>query len=154
MTAAMFQRVLVAVDDSPAALAAARAAIDIAARTGAHLRFVHVTSDGELLRALAEQGRDGHLAARRNKAAVALLDHVGAEAERAGIQAERQHLHGDPAAIVLAAVGDWGADLLVIGRSNIRGAGRPYVGSVTRHVLELVDIPVLVVPHPIVPHPR
>ena len=47
MTAAMFHKVLVAVDDSPAALAAARAANDIAARTGAHLRFVHVTSDGE-----------------------------------------------------------------------------------------------------------
>lgn len=148
MTAAMFHRILVAVDDSAAALAAARAAIDVAVRTGAHLRFVHVTSDGELVRALADQGRDRHLAARRNKAAVALLDHVGAEAERAGIQAETKHLHGDPAAIVLAAVSDWGADLLVIGRSDIRGAGRPYVGTVTRHVLELVDIPVLVVPRP------
>lgn len=148
MTANMFHRVLVAVDDSPAALAAARAAIDVAVRTGAHLRFVHVTSDGELLRALADRGRDSQLATRRNNAAVALLDHVGAEAERAGIQAETKHLEGDPAAIVLAEVSDWGADLLVVGRSDIRGAGRPYVGTVTRHVLELVDIPVLVVPRP------
>jgi nucleotide-binding universal stress UspA family protein len=148
MTALMFHRVLVAVDDSPAALAAARAAVDVAMRTGADLRFVHVTSDGELLRALADRGRDSQLASRRNKAAVALLDHVAAEAERAGFQAETKHLEGDPAAIVLAEVSDWGADLLVIGRSDIRGAGRPYVGTVTRHVLELVDIPVLVVPRP------
>ena len=35
---------------------------------------------------------------------------------------------------------DWGAALLVIGRSDVRGAGRPYVGTVTRNVLELVDI--------------
>ncbi len=148
MTAPTFHRVLVAVDDSPAALAAARAAIDVAVRTGAHLRFLHVTSDGELLRALADRGRDSELTTRRNKAAMALLDHVGAEAERAGIQAETKHLEGDPAAIVLAEVCNWGADLLVIGRSDIRGAGRPYVGTVTRHVLELVDIPVLVVPRP------
>jgi nucleotide-binding universal stress UspA family protein len=148
MTVPTFHKVLVAVDDSPAALAAARAAVDFATRTGAHLRFVHVTSDGELLRALAESGRDSQLATRRNKAAVALLRHVGAVAERAGIQAETKHLEGDPAAAVLAEVSDWRADLLVIGRSDVRGAVRPYVGTVTRHVLELVDIPVLVVPRP------
>ncbi|MFZ1179340.1 MAG: universal stress protein [Mycobacterium sp.] len=148
MTTRMFHKVLVAVDDSPAALAAARAAVDFAARTGAQLRFVHVTSDGKLLRALANRGHDSELATRRNKAAMALLRHVGAEAERAGIQAETKHLEGDPAASVLAEVSDWGAALLVIGRSDVRGAGRPYVGTVTRHVLELVDIPVLVVPRP------
>jgi nucleotide-binding universal stress UspA family protein len=143
-----FHKVLVAVDDSPAALAAARAGIDFAVGVRAHLRFVHVTSDGEVLRALADRGRDNQLATRRNKAAVALLHHVGAEAERAGIRAETKQLNGDPAAMVLAEASDWGADLLVIGRSDVRGAGRPYVGTVTRHVLELVDIPVLVVPRP------
>jgi len=148
MTHPMFQRVLVAVDDSPAALAAARAAIEFAMRTGARLRFVHVTSDGEVLRALADRGYESQLATRRNKAAVALLHHVGAEAERAGIPVETKHLKGDPAAMVLAEVSDWDATLLVIGRSDVRGAGRPYVGTVTRHVLELVDIPVLVVPRP------
>lgn len=148
MTAPMFHKVLVAVDDSPAALAAARAATEFAVRTGAQLRFVHVTSDGALLRALADRGHNNQLTTRRTKAAVALLHHVGAEAERAGIPAETKHLKGDPAAMVLAEVSDWGAALLVIGRSDVRGAGRPYVGTVTRHVLELVDIPVLVVPRP------
>jgi nucleotide-binding universal stress UspA family protein len=144
----MFHKVLVAVDDSPAALAAARAAIDFALRSGARLRFVHVTRDGEVLRALGTKGGDSQLTTRRNKAAAALLRHVGAEAERAGVPAETKHLNGDPAAMVLAEESEWGADLLVIGRSDVRGAGRPYVGTVTRHVLELVDIPVLVVPRP------
>ena len=148
MTAPMFDKVLVAVDDSPAALAAVRAAVDIAARTGAHLRFVHVTSDGEIVRALANMGRDSELATRRNKAAESLLQHVGAEAERAGVRAEMTHLEGDPAALLLTEASDWGADLLVIGRSDVRGTGRPYVGAVTRKVLELVDTPVLVVPRP------
>ena len=146
MTAPMFGKVLVAVDDSPAALAAVRAAVDIAARTGAHLRFVHVTSDCAIVRALASMGRDSELATRRNKAAESLLQHVGAEAERAGVRAEMTHLEGDPAALLLTEASNWGADLLVIGRSDVRGTGRPYVGAVTRKVLELVDTPVLVVP--------
>ncbi|MGB5151612.1 MAG: universal stress protein [Mycobacterium sp.] len=148
MTAPMFGKVLVAVDDSPAALAAVRAAIEIAVHTDAHLRFVHVTSDGEIVNALASMGRDGELATRRNRAAESLLQHVGAEAERAGVRAEVIHLEGDPAALLLTEASNWGADLLVIGRSDVRGTGRPYVGTVTRKVLELVDTPVLVVPLP------
>ena len=148
MTEPMLYKILVAVDDSPAAFAAARAAVDIAARTGAHLRFVHVTSDGELVHALTRMGRDSELATRRHKAAVSLLHHVCAAAERAGVPAETTHLTGDPAALLLTEATNWGADLLVIGRSDVRGAGRPYVGMVTRKVLELVDTPVLVVPCP------
>ncbi len=148
MTTPMFGNVLVAVDDSTAALAAVRAAIEIAMRTGAHLRFVHVTSDGEIVNALASMGRNGELATRRNRAAESLLQHVGAEAERAGVRAEVIHLKGDPAALLLTEASTWPADLLVIGRSDVRGTGRPYVGAVTRKVLELVDTPVLVVPRP------
>ena len=148
MTAPMLHRVLVAVDDSPAALAAARIAVDIAARTGAHLRLVHITSDGEIVRALASMGRDSELATRRNIAAESLLQHVAAEAERAGVRAEVTHLEGDPAALLLTEATNWGADLVVIGRSDVRGTGRPYVGTVTRKVLELIDTPVLVVPRP------
>ena len=58
------------------------------------------------------------------------------------------HLEGDPAALLLTEATNWGADLVVIGRSDVRGTGRPYVGTVTRKVLELVDTPVLVVPRP------
>ena len=99
MTAPLFQKILVAVDDSPASLAAGRAAVHLAARTGARLRFVHVTGDGELVRALTRMGRDNELATRRSKAAAALLHHVSAEAERADVQAETTILEGDPAAL-------------------------------------------------------
>lgn len=149
MTAPVFYKILIAVDDSPAALAAGRAAVHLAARTGARVRFVHVTDDGELVRALTRMGRDSELATRRSKAAAALLRHVSAEAERADVQAEATILEGDPAALVLAEASNWDADLIVIGRSDIRGLGRhPFVGTVTRKVLELAEIPVMVVPRP------
>ncbi|NGP04517.1 universal stress protein [Rhodococcus sp. 14C212] len=148
MTDSVFDKILVAVDDSPAALAAVRSAIDLASRTGARIRFVHVISNGELVRALSRMGRDSELATRRSKAAASLLRHVGAQAERAGVRAEATSLNGDPAALLLEETSEWGGDLIVIGRSDVRGAGRPYVGTVTRKVLELAEVPVLIVPRP------
>jgi len=47
---------------------------------------------------------------------------------------------------VLAAATQWGADLIVMGRSDKRPTGRPYVGSQTEHLLEFTDTPVVVVP--------
>lgn len=148
MTGHQFHRILVAVDDSPAALTAVSAAVDLAVRTGACLRFVHVIGDGELVRGLERLGRDGKVAAERSGAAVSLLRHVSAEAERAGVQVDSLRLTGAPGALLLRAARDWNADLVIIGRSDLRGAGRAYVGAVTREVLEFSEAPVLVVPRP------
>ena len=141
-----FRRILVAVDDSPAALAAVRTAVALAVSTEGCLRFVHVVGDGVLLRGLERLGRDGELAATRSGAASSLLRHVCAEAERAGVQADSLRLAGEPGALLLRAARVWDADLVVIGRSDARGAGSAYVGTVAREVLEFSDAPVLVVP--------
>lgn len=146
MTSRPFTRILVAVDDSPAGLAAAQVAVDLAAPTGATVRFVHVIGDGELVRALQTLGHDGALATARSAAADSLLRHVAGVAERAGVPAETSSLSGEPAALLLGAAQHWDADLVVMGRSDVRGPGRPYVGSVTREVLEFSEAPVLVVP--------
>lgn len=142
----MFSRILVGVDDSPAALGAARVAIDLAALCHAHLRFVHVIADGELVRALARLGHDGEMDATRSSAADSLLRHVVAEAHRAGVRADTAGLSGEPAALLLAVAREWDADLVVLGRSDLRRAGLGYVGAVTREVLEFSETAVLVVP--------
>lgn len=148
MSAWAARRILVAVDDSPAALAATRVAVDLAVETGAHVRFVHVLVDGELVRALTATRPEARLGERRSRSAQSLLDHVVTQAHREGIEADGVSLEGDPARLILDQVRSWGADLIVIGRSDVRGTGRPYVGTVTRHVLEFSDDPVLVVPRP------
>ncbi len=126
-------------------------AVDLAASTGARIRFVHVIGDGELIRALARLGHDGQMAATRRSAAESLLRHITAEAHRAGVQADTASLTGAaPAALLLGAARDWDADLFVIGRSDVRRTGRAYVGAVTRGVLEFSETPVLVVPVPVV----
>jgi nucleotide-binding universal stress UspA family protein len=148
MTPPMFGRMVVAVDDSAGALTAVHVAVEVALLTGGLIRFVHVIGDGELVRALGTMGRDGKLAATRSQSADALLRHVHAEAHGAGVRAETVSLTGHPAGLLLSEARQWGADVIIMGRSNVRGAGRAYVGAVTREVLEFSETPVLVVPQP------
>jgi nucleotide-binding universal stress UspA family protein len=146
MTSQVFTRILVAVDDSPAALAAVHAAVELALLGGGRIRFVHVIGDGDLVRALSRIGHEDRLDAKRDQAAASLLRHVSAAADRAGVLAETATVTGEPAGLLLAAARDWDAQIVVMGRSDVRGPGRAYVGSVTRAVLEFSEVPVLVVP--------
>lgn len=143
----MITRILTAVDDSPAALTAARAAVDLAAQLGARVRVVNVLRDGALGDTLAAVSGDPRVGERRGVAAASVLGHVARLARRAGLQVETCQLHGEPARRILAEARGWHADLVVIGRSNqARRAGAPYVGGETAHVLEFAEQPVLVVP--------
>jgi nucleotide-binding universal stress UspA family protein len=148
MTSPGFARILVAVDDSLAALAAVRVAVGLAAATGARVRFVSVISDGVLARALTTPGSGVSVEERLVSAAESVLRHASAEAGRADVPAETACLQGQPASVLLDEGKAWAADLIVIGRSDVRAPGRAYVGTVTRHVLELAERPVLVVPRP------
>lgn len=139
------QRVLVAVADSPASLAAARAAVTLAARLGAQVRVVHVVADGVLLDTLTRAGV-GAPAERRETAGDALLRHVAELAERAGVPVTTVLLEGEVGSCVLDVAREWRADLVVLGRTTRRGAGDPFIGVEAQRVLEFSDAPVLVVP--------
>jgi nucleotide-binding universal stress UspA family protein len=141
------RRLLVAVDDSAAALRAVDIAVRLAATTGAEVRFVHVTGDGALRRALSPSG-EGELPDRVGRGVEALLDHVAGRARQAGVACSVGSLFGEPEAEVVTEARAWGADLVVIGRSQSGAVGQPYVGHVTRHILEFSEAPVLVVPRP------
>lgn len=122
------RRILAAIDDSAPALAAAAYAAELARTLGAELHFVTVV----------EEGRD----------ATVILHHVRSMAEHAGVTPEVSAVTDGkhPYEVLLAAATSWGADLVVMGRSDKRRTGRPYVGSQTENVLEFTEVPVLVVP--------
>lgn len=123
----MIERILVAVDDSAPALAATSFAAELARTVSAELRCI----------AVVEPGRDPDV----------ILRHVAALARIADVEASTEAIAGSqPFEVVLAAAADWGADVIVMGRSDKRPTGRPYVGSQTEHVLEFTDVPVIVVP--------
>jgi len=145
----VIRRVLVAVDDSPASLAAARLAVELAATWNASLRAVSVVGDhlvDERLAAVLGPPEPEPLARRRENAASAVLRHLARLAEQSGVPIETRQLDGEPAAVILDEARRWPADLVVLGRSDRHGAGEPYIGAQTRQVLEFADRPVLVVP--------
>lgn len=146
----MIERILVAVDDSPPALRAARVAIALAAALGGRLLLVHVVADSDVASTLEESVGPG-VAERRNGAAAALFRHVQRLARDAGVESETVELHGEPAHQILRQARTWPAELVVLGRGLERGVGGPYVGRVARIVLEYAEQPVLVVPASDVP---
>ena len=124
----MLKRILVAVDDSAPALAAAELAIELGQEPLTELHFVTVTEEG--------------------RTTDAILRHVATLASRAGLSPTCTAIPngGNPFEHLLAAAHDWNAELVMIGCSDKRRPGAPYVGSQTEHLLEFTDIPVLVVP--------
>lgn len=123
----MIERILVAVDDSPPALAASALAIELAAGLHSQLHLVTV-ADGS--------GSAAALKHVTNLAKAAQLEPVTTVADRL-----------QPFEALLRIASDWNADMIVMGRSDRRRPGAPHVGSQTEHLLEFSDIPVVVAPY-------
>jgi len=140
-------RILVAVDDSADSFSAARVAIQLAARLGGRLRVLHVSADHLLSATISTASAVADAPQRRAVAATGLLARVSELAAVAGVEVETELGEGEVGPAVVAAAEAWGADLVVLGRAAHHVGGAPYVGSQTRYVLELADLPVLVVPH-------
>lgn len=146
----MITKILLAVDDSPAGLAAARVAAQLAQTCRAELRAVTVLLDGLLEAELVVIGGQSEssaaLRARRGGGQSALLHRVRQIGRAHHVEPQTAALLGQPAPTILADARAYRPDVIVIGRSDRRRAGEPYVGSEVRHVLEFADVPVLVVP--------
>jgi nucleotide-binding universal stress UspA family protein len=146
----MIARILLAVDDSPAGLAAADVALSLAQTCGADVRAVTVLLDGPFDARLASGASSGEapqaIRARRGGGQTALLRHVATLGLKHDVVPQTVALVGSPAPAILAEARDYQPDVIVIGRSGGRRSGEPYVGSEVRHVLEFADQPVLVVP--------
>lgn len=140
----MITRILVAVDDSPAALAAARCAVALATDLRCDLLAVTVLRDHLFDQQIAAS--PGQVRERREQAATATLRHVRKLAQDAGVRVETVRLSGTPVTEVLGLARRSAADLVVISRASRTGPGAPYIGSEAQRMLEFSDVPVLVVP--------
>ncbi len=139
-------RIVVAVTDSPQSLRAARAAIALAASTSARLLVATVIQDGMVARALARASTEGQGEERLRTSADALLRHVERMAASDGVRADTLELAGEPAAQIAAEARRWSADLIVVGRRDQVGPSLPALGRVAQQLIELTEVPVLVVP--------
>jgi nucleotide-binding universal stress UspA family protein len=139
-----YRRILAAVDDSPAGLGAARAAIELAGVLGATVRALTVLSDHVLAGRLSTRSVDPE--ARMAAGGRSVLAWTAQLARRADVPCETVERDGEPFRGILDEADRWDADLIVMGRSDRRGPSSPYLGSETAHVLEFTDLPVLVIP--------
>jgi nucleotide-binding universal stress UspA family protein len=137
-----FSRVLVAVDDSPAALNALVVALDAALEWGSTVRVVTVTEDTDLGRRLGAPESVSEIADSGRH----LLEHVRSLAEQRSLVIQSERLSGEPFREILQDARSWEASLIVMGRSDRAGPASPYLGSEVEHVLEFSEVPVLVVP--------
>ncbi|MBK9181002.1 MAG: universal stress protein [Acidimicrobiales bacterium] len=142
----MVERLLLAVDDSPAALAATRVALALAAGWGATVRVVNVVRDGALADAIDEIRPDGGAEERLTEAGASMLAYVVRQAVEAGVEVHAVQRVGEAFRCILDEALAWDAAVIVMGRGDRRGPASPYVGSVVEHVLEFTERPVLVVP--------
>lgn len=142
----MIERILLAIDDSPDSLAAARTAIGLAAALAAPLLVVHVRRNHTLDAAVAAAAARPEATVRRERSEEAILARMAALAREAGVQVETRLLDGHVGAQVLEVARAWEADVVVLGRSARAHGHEPYVGPHTRHVLEFAEQAVLVVP--------
>lgn len=139
--------VLVAINDSPAAFAAAEAAIAFATQLGANLHVVTIVDPTS--NPIGNHQTDiARLAVQREAEADSILTHVVALGAKTGLAATSSRRTGTVAAEILNEARAVGADMIVMASVDRPGHAIPKVGSHTMRVLEFATVPVLVVPGP------
>jgi nucleotide-binding universal stress UspA family protein len=125
-----FHQILVALDGAPAASAAARDAVDLAARDGASVFFAHVVEAQDQAEALA-----------------AAMSQARAYALAAGVASDAAILHGDPVDALLICAETCHAGAIAVGAHD-RTSSFFGIGSVAEALVRMSPIPVLVSPLP------
>ena len=147
----MFQRIMIAIDDSDLSRRALAEAIRLAALYGASLHIVHAV-EGDLGKTLGAQGAALAHGAAFDQAllgqAHALLDKAAADAIAEGVTATQHLLSAaadDATDQVAAEVSAHSADLLIVGSHGRRGLSRLLQGSVAESLLRKIEISVFIV---------
>ncbi|MBA2961564.1 MULTISPECIES: universal stress protein [Ramlibacter] len=145
----MFQRILVATDDSELSRKAIQAAIGLASTHKAELYVLHVVPryptayfEGAVVLAPDDVAR---VEKQWSEAGQQLVDGITREAQAAGVTAKSLLVHSDAVAeAVIAAARKQECDLIVMASHGRRGMQRVLLGSETQHVLTHSSTPVLV----------
>ena len=137
----MYENILVPVDGSDASLDALDEAVALAAEQDARLNVLYVV---ETAAASGISGMD--VLSAMEEAGEHAITQASERVREAGLDVDEQHVvHGVPHQSILAAVEEWGVDLVVMGTHGRTGLGRFLLGSVTEKVVRLSPVPVLTV---------
>lgn len=156
----MYQRILVAVDDSSISRKAFSEALSLAKAFSANLHLIHV------ILPVTQEYQDASLIAfsggfypggmdqviketwsKMEETGLSLLLDFCDQAKQAGVHAELTQKVGQPEREIVNFAQDWGADLIAIGSHGRRGLNELVLGSVSNYVLHHVSCSVLLI-HP------
>lgn len=129
------RRMLVAIDESPAAKGALDLAAEWASGHEAEVRFVRVAEE----RRHRQSDREAHV----RQPAVHPEIHLVVSGSTLGAR-NRQLVHG-----IAEAARDFGADVIVLGFDRPRLAGHRLARSLREQVMRVSELPVLVAPKPL-----
>ena len=137
-------KILIAVDGSPASDAAVRSGLGFAASENAAVLFVHVAPELDAVPG-AMFGTTGAIRHELSANDRVSLDAALDAAEADGVAANGRLLVGEPAEEIVAFADSAGVDLIVVGSRRLGAVGRVLLGSVSGGVLRESRGPVLVV---------
>lgn len=143
---ARFERIVVGLDGSPDALAAAAFAAALASRVGAEVIGVHAMG---LLEAWGDDFTSGkHLPESRARIRAQLEGTWRQPFVDKGVPHRVELRDGNAVHVLLTAAEELGADLIVIGSKGAGGLAEQLMGSTSTQITERAAIPVVVVPGP------
>lgn len=148
----MYEHILVATDGSELAEKGVDAGIELAEKTGGELFFVTVTSlmpsYGITAGAEWSAGPGSFEDFRREmeSGAKTILDAAIGKAEAANVKAQGLHRENQVAAEgIIAAAKEYQADIIIISSHGRSGVHKLLLGSQTSELMQLSDLPVLVI---------
>jgi nucleotide-binding universal stress UspA family protein len=143
----VFERALVAIDDSDPAREAMRTAAQLSTGLGTHLTVCNVIDSRDLQSKAATYGYDPNPFESNMHAAALKLLREAAEPDGTSLTADDLVVvEGEPAAAIEHAANQRNCDLIVLGSHGRRGIARLFLGSVAESVVRKSSRPVLVVP--------
>jgi len=137
----MYDRVIVGVDDSDDARAAARTAFELGAKWDVPVDVVHVLGRTVLDALRSSQDRE-----RIRSERTELLDSIAEIATDRDLEPTTALLEGKPAAELTAYAEDRLGSVLVLGRQGRSAVSEKLLGGVTEKAIETARVPVLVEP--------
>jgi nucleotide-binding universal stress UspA family protein len=156
-----FQKILLAIDNSPLCPVAFEATLDLARSHQAQVKLLHcitpdliadpmmgsVTLDASVPPALLMNDLQTQqvLLQQQSEDAQALLTQYTQAATQQGVVVESECLTGEAGHLLCATARDWRADLVVVGRRGRTGLAEAFLGSVSNYVVHHAPCSVLVI---------
>ena len=147
----MYQRIMVAIDDSFATSSVLATAIEMAKLSGASLAICHAVDETLFAQKMGEIMLSNSVSAIENNLrgeAQSFLDQAAEVARAAGVAVETRLIASEAkqvADMLAEAASEWHADLLVVGSNGKRGLDRFFVGSVASRLVQKARTSLLLV---------